>query len=353
MGQKQGLRSLFLYSLIFQFYYKLITMEPSLKSEQYYGDLYDRHTVDRCRNLIRIHTSVSDRQATLINGKKPSKEFVDSVSKGALMWSLAFETGGRYLHKKETIERWMTDDKEKDRFYESVQVPKDIRCLKCGSLMKVKHKDLWTELNKPNRVLFMFACKNDCLPRRTLYDNGEEFKPTYPLSDTDEVESVTIKEEDPDLNYETDRARFCLLKEEGEKWQHELDTMEWMKKFVEEQKERNKNKEFYDKVEKINKLTIINLEKLLTPILEKEGYVKFQLSNPEITKDVIIPFGVYDSKSERLKHISEYELKHLLRKSLEGTNWRLMSEGVSYRLGYLSGRLRGYEREEDLLGLVK
>lgn len=30
-----------------------------------------------------------------------------------------------------------------------------------------------------------------------------------------------------------------------------------------------------------------------------------------------------------------------------------MSEGVSYRLGFLSGRIRGYESEQDLQELTK
>lgn len=30
-----------------------------------------------------------------------------------------------------------------------------------------------------------------------------------------------------------------------------------------------------------------------------------------------------------------------------------MTDGVIYRLGFLSGRLRGYEGEEDLVKLVK
>jgi hypothetical protein len=30
-----------------------------------------------------------------------------------------------------------------------------------------------------------------------------------------------------------------------------------------------------------------------------------------------------------------------------------MSEGVNYRLGYLTGRLKAYEREEDIIDLVK
>jgi len=30
-----------------------------------------------------------------------------------------------------------------------------------------------------------------------------------------------------------------------------------------------------------------------------------------------------------------------------------MSEEVNYRLGYLSGRLKGYEREEDMTNLFR
>jgi len=36
----------------------------------------------------------------------------------------------------------------------------------------------------------------------------------------------------------------------------------------------------------------------------------------------------------------------------EAPTWRLMSDGISYRLGYLNGRVRAYEREEDLKQLV-
>ena len=50
---------------------------------------------------------------------------------------------------------------------------------------------------------------------------------------------------------------------------------------------------------------------------------------------------------------SRYRLKKLVNKILEGVNWRLMSDGVSCRVGILSGRLRAYERDEDLLKLIK
>ena len=51
--------------------------------------------------------------------------------------------------------------------------------------------------------------------------------------------------------------------------------------------------------------------------------------------------------------LSQKVLSKAVEKALLNTNWRLMSEGISYRLGYLNGRLRAYEREEDLLNLVK
>jgi len=126
-----------------------------------------------------------------------------------------------------------------------------------------------------------------------------------------------------------------------------------MGKLVEEWKERDKNKEFYDKVAKIKKLTVIELEKLLAPALEKESYIHLQLANPEIDRNVVVPFTVQDSKTGRESRTSEYDLKRLLKKILEDTNWRLMTDGVNYRLGVLAGRLRGYESEENLLKLVK
>lgn len=43
-----------------------------------------------------------------------------------------------------------------------------------------------------------------------------------------------------------------------------------MGKLVDKWKEKDKNKELYDKVGKIKKLTIVELKKMLTPALEKK-----------------------------------------------------------------------------------
>jgi hypothetical protein len=309
---------------------------------------------------------------------------VEVVSSMATDWSLMFEKGDRYIHKEETIRGWMTADEAKDKLYESAKPPAEARCLKCRSAMNLLDKDLWTGgLDEPDRILFMFDCPNGCLPRRAFYDNGEEWKPkpdpcpkcgeqlksedettetkfitnykcaSCGFTKTDELERTANKKDEPDPKFETDRERFCLSKEKGEEWRQELVRLEQMGKLVDGWKEKDKNKDLYDKVAKIKKLTVIELEKLLTPILEKENYIHLQLASPEIDRNVIVPFTAQDSKTGRESRTSEYDFKRILKKILEDTNWRLMTDGVNYRLGVLTGRLKGYESEEDLLKLIK
>lgn len=358
-------------------------IEKHLKDIIYYNDLYDYHTVEQCRNIILINAQPV-KNPPLLRGKKPSKGMVRAMSKMAPELRLMFEKGSRYIHKEKTIRDWMTRDEAKDKLYESAKPPAEVRCLKCRSVMNFLDKDLYpVGFNEQDRVLFMFDCPNGCLPRRAFYNNGEEWKlnsnpcpkcgerlssedettetkfithykcATCGFAKTDELERMASKKEKPDPDFEADRERFCLSKEKGEEWRQELVRLEQMGKLVDGWKEKDKNKDIYDKVAKIKKLTVIELEKLLTPILEKENYIHLQLATPEIGINVVVPFTVQDAKGGRESRTSEYDFKRLFKKVLEDTNWRLMTDGVSCRLGVLRGRLKGYESEEDLLKLVK
>jgi hypothetical protein len=60
---------------------------------------------------------------------------------------------------------------------------------------------------------------------------------------------------------------------------------------------------------------------------------------------------IYFSDSD--EYNSKQKLKKLIQSSLESTTWRLMSDGISYRLELLSGRIRVYEDEKDLVKLIK
>lgn len=129
--------------------------------------------------------------------------------------------------------------------------------------------------------------------------------------------------------------------------------VEQLSRLVKSWEEKEKIKKLYEKLAKIKKLTLAELQELLTAALKKDGYIKLELSNPEIRKDVIIGFTVQDDKADRKEYDSKVQLRRLLGKTLADTNWRLIAEGISYKLGILSGGLRGYENEKDLLKLIK
>jgi hypothetical protein len=62
---------------------------------------------------------------------------------------------------------------------------------------------------------------------------------------------------------------------------------------------------------------------------------------------------VLETKDNRNEYDSQRILKKIIRGLLKDTNWRLMSEGINYRLGILTGRLKAYEREEDLIKILR
>lgn len=118
-------------------------------------------------------------------------------------------------------------------------------------------------------------------------------------------------------------------------------------------KEREKNQKLYDELAKIKKLSIAEIEKLLTPILEKCGYKNLRFSKPEFGRGIKVEFTVQETQTERHEYDSRMGLQNLIKQSLLTTNWKLMSEGISYHLGFLQGRLIGIENEDDLKELVK
>jgi hypothetical protein len=127
---------------------------------------------------------------------------------------------------------------------------------------------------------------------------------------------------------------------------------EGMAQLGKEMQEKRDNKYIYDAVKEIKKPKIAELIPLLSEPLEKEGYIEFHLDKPEMGRDVYVGFSCLDSKSDRKDYDSRKTLKKLVDSALEDTNWRLMSEGISYRLGYLNGRVKAYESEEGLKKLA-
>ena len=72
-------------------------------------------------------------------------------------------------------------------------------------------------------------------------------------------------------------------------------------------------------------------------------FTHLTFDKPEIHKDIFVRFSVQDAKLGRSEWNSVHDLQKIIKKALENTNWRLMSDGVSYKFGFLEGRLRGCE----------
>lgn len=268
----------------------------------------------------------------------------------------------------------MDRDRKLDEFFETAEAPKHIHCLTCGRLMKVIYKDLRQAVfdDEKNRILFMYECPNKCLPRRAFFDDGKEYVPKPHLcpkcqNHLEEKKGKQLKNKivineichncgykhkriykfsNPkkkkiDSNFAKDRAHFCLSEKEGSEYISSKAQLLSLYPIIEDQvKKKNRSK----KVKSIKKLNIAQLSQYLNKKLLKNGYRGLTFSKPEITSDVIINFTIQETKLDREEYDSKNELRKLIGQLLKNTNWHLMTGGVSYKLGILSGKLRGEDK---------
>jgi hypothetical protein len=311
-----------------------------LKPKQEYIDSYDRLTVDYCREKEKEFEDIRKTK----NKKVPEKDtekYLDVLNK-FLALGMYCIIGDKYEQKEKTIKEWMERDRKKDEKLENAEPPLGIRCLVCGSEMDPNFRDLF---GSEERVIFMYDCPKGC-HRRAFYVGGEEYIPKHLDGDID----LSIPEKEPDPDFLRDRERFCLTEEKGREHITAKESIEKATEHMRMLDEKEKNQEALSKIEK---LTVSELEKFLIPKLGRHGYMNLKFGAPDLGKIVSIPFTVNDTNSQRGEGESSYDLKRIIHKALKDVNWRLMSEGISYRVGILSGRLRAYEKDEDLLNLIK
>lgn len=347
------------------------------KSNIYYSELYDRMTIEKCQRWENMKYPID---ISKLKGKEKEVEKIKrDCSRNLVIPVALYFIKAEYAAKKsETIKKWMERDREKDQKLANAVEPQGIRCLNCSSILKkCISRDLMDDSQGQENVLFMFECEN-CKKRRAYWENGEEwiYKPTcskckaevevitssrknnstitrYSCPKCGYVETSTFdfskNKEEVDPNFEANRKKYCISEKEGAEIMWEA---EERKRIVDGWKEKNKNKELYDAIDNIKKLTISELHDLLNPLIEKAGYIKFEFEKPDLQKDVILGFSLQEGKTGRNDRESVYEIQKIIKDALKSTNWRLMSDGVSYRLGYLQGRLRGVEGEDGLKKLV-
>ncbi|MDO8460018.1 MAG: hypothetical protein Q7S74_02835 [Nanoarchaeota archaeon] len=354
-----------------------------LKDKQYYIDRYDLYTIEKCLKADDFWRKAYEDFLKSEDGPKVSAgdkaKFFNWISNQEIFQI----EGNRYGRKEETIQQWMEDDSIKQDKHDNTSEPRDIHCPDCKKIMNTKLKHL-DSLDDQLRMMFLFECS--CKKKIWVYEGGTVKEPTPNLCPKckAEAEMTVVKESKDKLiwkitcqscgfsetttdDLEKQRAEWKKREEEEknllEKYRGVFCTDEKGKEMLEYveafkvapqayEEELKKYDSFaYQQVAGLKKLTIVELEKLLNEVFEKEQFIKLTFSNPEIAQHVIVPFNLQDGNSSRKDNESVIQLQKLIKDTLEGTNWRLMSEGVFYRLGFISGRLKGYEREEDFFEL--
>lgn len=360
-----------------------IRAHKHLKPDQYYIDLYDLLTIKKCLEVVKTFQEIYRKNLTDERLKELSQEEKLRSTNQLLHQRLFAVKASAYQRKEETINRWMADDRREQDTYDSTPEPQNISCPNCGAAMQSTFKDLQSYQDEPLRVLFFFDCQS-CKKRRAIYEDGKEWasKPDLCSKCTKEVETTHTKEgkvmtwtkrccscghietdvvdwekrhaefekkeQEDKVLVETYREEFCLLEKQGKEYIETLEALEVAGEVYEEEIQKF-DSAAYQKATQLTRINIADLEQRLVEPLEKERYIKLSFEKPEEGRYFIVPFSVQDADSSRKANISVSNLQKLLKDLLEDTNWRLMNEGVSHRLGYISGRLRGYEREEDLL----
>ncbi|HMS23661.1 MAG TPA: hypothetical protein PKB09_02540 [Candidatus Saccharibacteria bacterium] len=363
-------------------------MYTHLKERQLYEDIYDRHTVeDARRGMVHYEKFHADFEKKL-----PKDDKIDRPGNALLLNVFYMQTVGnglldRYEKREQSINDWMAKDEAKDEQIAGARLGQEPYCHHCKKQglritdKSLMHRGKTYNIGDPEEVLFMLHCTH-CDKNSAIWEDGTAWKPRPTLCPKCKAEmkhkvtkskkaltftytcpscshsykdrtDLSDKKEKPDPEYDQDKVTYCLLdKEFRDRMIAIKQGFEDMARLGKEVKEKEDNKHIYDAVKELKKPKIAELTPLLAPTLEKAGYIEFHLDKPEIGRDVFIGFSCLDSKSDREDYDSRKTLQKLVKKTLEDTNWRLMSDGVSYRLGYLNGRLRAYERKDDLKELV-
>ncbi len=328
-----------------------------LRDKAYYEDRYDHTVVDRCR--LTEKTILEDKTKT---------ELTDQWGKRLLRVMLYFETGEFYADREKTIQKWMAEDKWRDDKYANTPIPSAV-CRLCNSSMEFGDKNLrLTDDLKKEHMVFCFVCKKckvtawisengkreDHIPwqcpdcKRKLEEKGVRTKTTYTIDKycgfcgykKTEKFDFRVRKQKPisaqdDEQYRIDKARFCLSYKEGSEYIHQKSNLQQLSELVKE---------------KPKKPALINMnfpevEIKLQTLLAEHGFEKLAFDKPKMDAGVTVPFTVQD-----VQNLGDYKsrlaLKRLIRHALKQSNWRLLTENVDYKLGILTGRLKGDERPD-------
>lgn len=348
---------------------------PLLRKLQYYQkqyvDDYDRVTIQKLKlleeNLPEDYAFGLDY--SIIDLLALSR---DKNCKVATFFSQALS---RAKNREVAIKQLSERSAYEDRLIKDNPIPQSICCNTCKREMFF---DSHIFKNTPEeQILFVFLCPAKHKPKKVVYPNGQEYQIKEAkcncggrlehssikkdnlliLIDTctscgkeDIMELDTTDEVELPIN-EDDRKKYCLQFLSIPHYLRDLESFQKVVGLVDKESKENEARKLYE-VDNIQKMNVPALEVLLKKEVENAGYTKFEFIKTDLSKFVMVTFLANDP-SERTKSESVRQLTKLINATLFTHNWRLISNSVEYRLGVLTGRVRAYETEDDLLALAK
>ena len=343
--------------------------EKFRRTDEYYNDQYDRDTISSMKEIER-EMDAAEKSFHIDPNDLKSPENNTAYFSYRRKY---LNTGVAYAREKRSvIEERMRMDDQKDRMINAQVIPSNIQCLVCGDDMQF---ELYDFLEKDTKMLMWFSCPQGHPPRRAFYGTGEEYKAPEDRCDGcgGSIQSskkrtktkltfteickgckkktviefnISPKGMPPPID-ETERKKYCIDFIGRRNFEEDLQSIADLPKIIEGQDAKGKY-EFKN----INKMNIAQLEEKLTNAIDKSGFVKIQFDKPKISRYLTVEFSVQDTQ-EREEAKSIKALKKLVDTTLFTTNWRLMSPGFEYRLGFLSGQLKGFSLDEDLLKIAQ
>lgn len=359
-----------------------------LKTHDYYEDLYDKHTVEDARWGIIHYWKFYEE----FEKKLPKDDKIDRPGNALLLNVFYMQTVGnrlldRYEQREGHINDWMARDEAKDAQIARAQLTDEPYCLHCNKQglritdKTLMHRNANAKYDDPEEVLFMLECTH-CDKNSAFWEDGTAWKSEPTLcpkckaemthKTTKSKQAITFtyacpsckhsyktkmdlgdKPEKPDPEYDKDRVPYCLLDKDFRDKLFEIRRgLNEFARMGKEFKEKEDNKHLYEAADKLEKLKVVELQDKLRPVIEQVGYKEVRFAEPEIGREFVVGISCLDGDSKRDDYSSRQTLKKTIEKTLQDTNWRLMSDGIHHRLGYLNGRLRAYENEDELIKLI-
>lgn len=334
-----------------------------LKDRSHYERLFDLLLIDKCIEIEKNFTKIPLPKKEL-DGKKMTEKQIKSKMWQALSYAIYAFVGQSLVNKEETIERWVSKDREKDYKLQNTPIPKGIYCNKCKNKMLCKTRHVEENLDTGELfVIYYFVCKPCQISKRITEDGNESvLEPMLCPNCNAVVKTKNVTKKHTLIStYFCTRCSYKDIEEldisEKYKAETEAKENEKIKFFKKRYNISDELRDSYINVKQVQEmfkaqqekqqkpettvLNIIEVKEKIKSLVEKEQYIDISFEKPDISKDVIISFGAIDSKKDRGEYDSIHTLQKIIKTSLEGTNWKLMSDGIRYRLGYVTGRIRG------------